>query len=41
VAASTADPFQHACSTAAFDAGVNIFDNAEVYAGGRSEELMR
>ncbi|MGL6111455.1 MAG: aldo/keto reductase [Rubrivivax sp.] len=25
---------------AAFDAGVNFFDNAEVYAGGRSETLM-
>jgi voltage-dependent potassium channel beta subunit len=25
---------------AAFDAGVNFFDNAEVYAGGRSEEVM-
>jgi voltage-dependent potassium channel beta subunit len=25
---------------AAFDAGVNFFDNAEVYANGRSEELM-
>ncbi|MFO1270896.1 MAG: aldo/keto reductase [Rubrivivax sp.] len=25
---------------AAYDAGVNFFDNAEVYAGGRSEELM-
>jgi len=25
---------------AAFDAGVNFFDNAEVYAGGQSEELM-
>jgi aryl-alcohol dehydrogenase-like predicted oxidoreductase len=25
---------------AAHDAGVNFFDNAEVYAGGRSEELM-
>jgi voltage-dependent potassium channel beta subunit len=25
---------------AAFDAGVNFFDNAEVYAGGRSEEIM-
>ena len=24
----------------AFDAGVNFFDNAEVYAGGRSEEIM-
>ena len=25
---------------AAFDAGVNFFDNAEVYAGGKSEEIM-
>lgn len=25
---------------AAYDGGVNFFDNAEVYAGGRSEELM-
>ena len=25
---------------AAYDAGVNFFDNAEVYASGRSEELM-
>ena len=25
---------------AAFDAGVNFFDNAEAYAGGRSEEVM-
>ncbi len=25
---------------AAFDAGINFFDNAEVYAGGRSEEIM-
>ena len=25
---------------AAYDAGVNFFDNAEVYAGGKSEELM-
>jgi voltage-dependent potassium channel beta subunit len=25
---------------AAWDAGVNFFDNAEVYAGGRSEEIM-
>jgi voltage-dependent potassium channel beta subunit len=24
----------------AYDAGINFFDNAEVYAGGRSEELM-
>ena len=25
---------------AAFDAGVNFFDNAEIYAGGKSEEVM-
>ena len=25
---------------AAFDAGVNFFDNAEAYAGGQSEEIM-
>ena len=25
---------------AAFDGGVNFFDNAEAYAGGRSEEVM-
>ncbi len=28
------------CMTRAFDAGVNFFDNAEVYAAGRSEEIM-
>ena len=28
------------CLTAARDAGVNFFDNAEAYAGGRSEEIM-
>jgi voltage-dependent potassium channel beta subunit len=28
------------CMTAARDAGVNFFDNAEVYAGGKSEEIM-
>jgi voltage-dependent potassium channel beta subunit len=28
------------CMTAAYDAGVNFFDNAEVYAAGRSELLM-
>ncbi len=28
------------CMAAAWDAGVNFFDNAESYAGGRSEELM-
>jgi voltage-dependent potassium channel beta subunit len=29
-----------ACMQAAYDAGVNFFDNAEVYAGGESERLM-
>ena len=28
------------CMTAARDAGVNFFDNAEVYAAGKSEEIM-
>ncbi len=28
------------CMTIAYDAGVNFFDNAEVYAAGRSEQLM-
>ena len=28
------------CMQAAWDAGVNFFDNAEVYAGGRSETIM-
>ncbi len=28
------------CMTAAYDAGVNFFDNAEVYAAGKSELLM-
>lgn len=28
------------CMQAAYDAGCNFFDNAEVYAGGRSEALM-
>ena len=28
------------CMYAAYDAGVNFFDNAEVYAEGRSEEVM-
>jgi voltage-dependent potassium channel beta subunit len=28
------------CMAAAFDAGVNFFDNAEVYAFGKSEEIM-
>ncbi len=29
-----------ACMQAAWEAGVNFFDNAEVYAGGRSETIM-
>jgi voltage-dependent potassium channel beta subunit len=29
-----------ACMGAAYDAGINFFDNAEAYAGGRSEEVM-
>lgn len=28
------------CMTAAYDAGVNYFDNAEAYAGGESERIM-
>lgn len=28
------------CMAAAYDAGVNFFDNAEVYAGGKSEDVM-
>ncbi len=28
------------CMTTAYDAGVNFFDNAEVYASGKSEEVM-
>ena len=30
----------HACMSAAYDAGVNFFDNAEVYARGKSEDIM-
>ena len=29
-----------ACMTAAYDAGVNFFDNAEIYAHGKAEEIM-
>ncbi|WP_428263208.1 potassium channel beta subunit family protein [Haliangium sp.] len=29
-----------ACMSAAYDVGVNFFDNAEVYAAGKSEEVM-
>jgi diketogulonate reductase-like aldo/keto reductase len=28
------------CMQAAWDAGVNFFDNAEAYGGGRAEEIM-
>jgi len=28
------------CMAAAYESGVIFFDNAEVYAGGRSEEVM-
>jgi voltage-dependent potassium channel beta subunit len=28
------------CMSTAYEAGVNFFDNAEVYAGGKSEEVM-
>lgn len=28
------------CMVAAYDAGVNFFDNAEAYAGGQAEEIM-
>jgi len=28
------------CLAAAYDSGVNFFDNAEVYAGGKAEEVM-
>lgn len=30
----------HECMQAAYDAGVNFFDNAEVYAGGEAERIM-
>ncbi len=30
----------HQCMKAAFDAGVNFFDNAEAYAKGRAETMM-
>ena len=29
-----------ACMSASYDAGINFFDNAEVYAGGKSETVM-
>jgi voltage-dependent potassium channel beta subunit len=35
-----ADTMALDCMTAAHEAGVNFFDNAEVYAGGKSESVM-
>ena len=34
------DDVAYACMTAAYDAGVNFFDNAEAYAGGQAESMM-
>lgn len=34
------DDLAYQCMKAAWDAGVNFFDNAEVYAGGQSETMM-
>jgi len=34
------DDATEACMKAAYDAGVNFFDNAEAYAGGKAEEAM-
>ncbi len=30
----------HACTTRAYEAGVNLYDTADVYAGGRAEEVL-
>ena len=35
-----AEETQEACMTAAYDAGVNFFDNAEAYASGQAELIM-
>lgn len=35
-----AEEIQEQCMAAAYDAGINFFDNAEVYAGGQAEVLM-
>ena len=35
-----AGDYARECLAAAYDAGINFFDNAEVYAGGRSETIM-
>lgn len=34
------EPVAYECMTAAFEAGVNFFDNAEAYAGGNAEMVM-
>ena len=34
------DEAADACMTAAYEAGVNFFDNAEAYAGGQAESMM-
>lgn len=34
------DDTANECMAAAYDAGVNFFDNAEAYAGGKAEEVM-
>jgi voltage-dependent potassium channel beta subunit len=34
------DEAARSCMSAAYEAGVNFFDNAEVYAGGESERIM-
>lgn len=34
------DDVAYECMRAAYDAGVNFFDNAEVYAGGEAERIM-
>lgn len=34
------DDMAYECMTAAYDAGVNFFDNAEAYAAGKAEEVM-
>ena len=34
------EPTANACIKAAFDAGINFFDTADVYAGGKAEEAL-
>src|SRR5450759_3264212 len=38
--AQISDPVAKQCMVAAYDAGVNFFDNAEGYAEGKSETVM-